>query len=65
MPAPVLLAERLRRVLADPAAEAISPPSYIHEDRSYIPVSGSKPENTPSRSSVSWNFSLMIVEALV
>ncbi len=65
MPAPVFSANAWLACSRTPAAEAISPPSYIQLDRSYIPVSGSKPENTPPRSSTSAKRSLMIVEAFV
>jgi hypothetical protein len=65
IPAPVLSSNAWAVCSRTPAADAISPPSYIQVERSYRPVSGSNPEKTPARSSVSWNLSLMIVDAFV
>jgi hypothetical protein len=65
IPAPVFSSKACVACSRVPAAEATAPPSYIHDVRSYVPVSGSKPENTPPRSSVSWKRSSMSVAAFV
>lgn len=48
-----------------PLAETNWTPSYCQVSSAYWWPFGSKPEKSPSRSSVSWNCSLMIVEAFV
>ena len=65
MPAPVCSLNACVACSWAPPEEPASWPLYAHESGSYLPVSGSKPENTPSRSSVSRNSSPTIVEAFV
>jgi hypothetical protein len=63
--APDLLSVDLPLPARSPDAACTSVPSYVQLRGSYERCSASKPENRPSRSSVSVKSSLMIVAALV